>query len=178
MALLDIVLYPNDVLATKAKVVDEVNDDVRKLVDDMVQTMYDAPGIGLAAPQIGLLHRITVIDISGPEDQADLKVFINPEIVHREGKIVWEEGCLSIPGVYEKVNRAKKVIVQALDQHGQEFELEAEELLAVALQHEIDHLDGIVFLDHLSPLKRRMLMKKYRKHLERMALEAQEEQDK
>ncbi len=165
MSLRDIVLYPNDVLSQKALDVASVTPDVQQLVDDMVATMYDAPGIGLAAPQIGVLDRITVIDISNDENPDKLRVFINPKIVHAEGTIIWEEGCLSIPGVYEKVERANKVVVQALDREGEEFELEASGLLAVALQHEIDHLDGVLFLDHLSPLKRQRLLKKYRKVL-------------
>lgn len=174
MSLRDIVLYPSDVLSTKAAAVDVVDDDVRQLIDDMVETMYDAPGIGLAAPQVNVLKRITVIDASGAEEPSDLKIFVNPQIVHREGKIIWEEGCLSIPGVYEKVHRANTVVVQALDRDGKEFELEATELLAVALQHEIDHLDGIVFFDRVSPLKRRMLTKKYKKILLNMEREAQD----
>ena len=166
MALRDIILYPHDVLSTKAAPVGEVDDALRQLVDDMIETMYDAPGIGLAAPQIGILQRLTVIDISSEENPDKLYTFINPQIVHAEGRIVWEEGCLSIPGAYEKVERSNKIVVQALDRDGEEFELEADGLLAVAIQHEIDHLDGVVFLDHLSSLKRRMALKKYKKNLE------------
>lgn len=176
MALRDIILYPHEVLSTKADPIDEVDDDLRQLVDDMIETMYDAPGIGLAAPQIGILQRLTVIDISNEENPDKLYTFINPQIVHAEGRIVWEEGCLSIPGAYEKVERSNKIVVQALDRDGEEFELEAEGLLAVAIQHEIDHLDGVVFLDHLSALKRRMTLKKYRKHLEAMEKERLEKQ--
>ncbi len=167
MSLRDIILYPDDLLATKTERVEEVDEDIRTLVNDMVETMYDAPGIGLAAPQVGVLKRMTVIDVSGPDDDepGPLHVLINPEIVHAEGRIVWEEGCLSIPGVYEKVERSNKIVVQALDRDGEEYELEAEGLLAVAIQHEIDHLDGVVFLDHLSSLKRRMALKKYKKFL-------------
>lgn len=168
MSLRDIILHPNDVLNQKATPVDAVDAHIQQLVDDMVDTMYDAPGIGLAAPQVGVLHRITVIDVSGKEDPPELNVFINPKIVHAEGDIVWEEGCLSIPGVYEKVRRANQIVVQALDRDGQEFELQADGLLSVCIQHEIDHLDGILFLEHLSPLKRRLLLKKYRKHLARL----------
>ena len=175
MPLRDIVLYPSDVLSTKAAPVDVVDDSVRQLIDDMIETMYDAPGIGLAAPQVNVLKRITVIDTSGAEEPSELNVFVNPKIVHSEGKIIWEEGCLSIPGVYEKVHRANTVVVQALDRDGNEFELEASELLAVALQHEIDHLDGIVFFDRVSALKRRMLTKKYKKILLNMERDALEE---
>ena len=167
MALRDIILYPNDVLATEAAAVAQVDDEVRQLIDDMIQTMYHAPGIGLAAPQVDVLSRVTVIDIHAGADDAsqELRVFVNPKIVWAKGHILWEEGCLSIPGIYEKVERADKVCVQALDRQGQEFELEASGLLSVALQHEIDHLDGVVFLSHLSPLKRRLALKRYKKHL-------------
>ncbi|MEC9441781.1 MAG: peptide deformylase [Myxococcota bacterium] len=177
MALRDIILYPHDVLSTKAAPVGEVDDALRQLVDDMIETMYDAPGIGLAAPQIGILQRLTVIDISSEENPDKLYTFINPQIVHAEGRIVWEEGCLSIPGAYEKVERSNKIVVQALDRDGEEFELEADGLLAVAIQHEIDHLDGVVFLDHLSSLKRRMALKKYKKNLEAMEKERLEKQN-
>lgn len=174
MAIREIVLYPDDVLLQKALPVEKVDDEIRTLVDDMVETMYDAPGIGLAAPQIGVSLRITVIDVrTGDEEnpKPDLHVFINPEIVEKEGKITWEEGCLSIPGVYEKVNRANRVVVRALNRDGEPFELEATELLAVALQHEIDHLDGVLFLDHLSHLKRKLAIKKYKKLQARAAEE-------
>lgn len=177
MALRDIILYPHDVLSTKAAPVGEVDDALRQLVDDMIETMYDAPGIGLAAPQIGILQRLTVIDISSEENPDKLYTFINPQIVHAEGRIVWEEGCLSIPGAYEKVERSNKIVVQALDRDGEEFELDADGLLAVAIQHEIDHLDGVVFLDHLSSLKRRMALKKYKKNLEAMEKERLEKQN-
>ncbi|MEM1348447.1 MAG: peptide deformylase [Myxococcota bacterium] len=167
MALRDIILYPHEVLTRRAAEVDVVGGATRELVADMVETMYDAPGIGLAAPQVGVLERITVIDVAPREDdgpgEPELHVFINPEIVHREGAITWEEGCLSIPGIYEKVHRAEKIVVQALDANGEEFELEADGLLSVCIQHEIDHLDGVVFLQHLSGLKRRMALKRYKK---------------
>ncbi len=172
MAVLDIVLYPDDRLRVKCTPVQAVNDDIRALVDDMVETMYDAPGVGLAAPQVGADVRITVIDCSEPEAPSQLRVFINPEIVHREGSLIWEEGCLSIPGVFSNVKRSRRVTVRALDRNGDSFDLEAEELLAVCLQHEIDHLDGVLFLDHLSRLKARMAHKAYKRslpiHLTRM----------
>lgn len=161
--------HPGDVLTTRAEPVAEIDDEIRALVDDMAETMYDAPGVGLAAPQVGVSKRITVIDISGPEEQADLRVLINPQILQAEGKITWEEGCLSIPGVYEKVQRKARVRVRALGRDGQPYEFDAEGLLAVAVQHELDHLDGVLFLDHLSPLKRRLALKKYKKTLERLA---------
>ena len=177
MAIRDIILFPDDVLTTPAEPVGEVDERVRQLVDDMAQTMYDAPGIGLAAPQVGVLRRLTVIDTSPQEeDERDLHVFIDPEIVRAEGRIVWEEGCLSIPGVYEKVERANKIVVQARDRAGEEFELEADGLLAVAIQHEVDHLDGVLFLEHLSGLKRRMALKKYRKNLKNLEKKRQKEE--
>ena len=182
MSLRDIVLYPADVLAKRAVEVGSFDAALDQLVEDMIQTMYEAPGIGLAAPQVGVLQRVTVIDVSPreaaedePAPEPELHVLINPQIVHRQGKIVWEEGCLSIPGVYEKVDRAERVVVQALDRRGQPLELEATGLLAVCIQHELDHLDGVVFLDRLSPLKRRMALKKYRKRLERRAQQDQDE---
>ncbi len=176
MAVRDIVLYPNDVLTTECKDVEEVDDEVRELVQDLADTMYDAPGVGLAAPQIGVLKRVTVIDISKPEEDSDLVVLINPEIVEREGKITWEEGCLSFPGLYEKIDRARKVTVRALNEKGEEFEIAGEELLAVAMQHEIDHLDGVLFTDRMSHLKKRRAMKKYRKILDAIENEEVEEE--
>lgn len=176
MSQLDIVLYPAEVLAKRAIEVGDVNAEIKRLVDNMIETMYKAPGIGLAAPQVDVLKRVTVIDVSpSEEEERQLHVMINPTIVHRQGKILWEEGCLSIPGVYEKVERSEKIVVEALDREGRPFELEAEGLLSVCIQHEIDHLDGVVFLDRISPLKRRMAIKKYKKHLDRMAQEAKEE---
>lgn len=128
-----------------------MNDGIRKLVADMAETMYEAPGIGLAATQVDVHKRVVVIDVS--EDKSGLMVFINPEIVERDGEQVCEEGCLSVPGIYEKVTRAEHVRVRALDADGKPFELEADGLLAVCIQHEIDHLDGKVFVEYLSQLK-------------------------
>ena len=175
MATRDILLYPHELLTQKAAPVAEVDDALRQTLDEMAATMYAAPGIGLAGPQVGFMHRVTVIDIARDEEEPQLHVFVNPRIVHAEGTLTWEEGCLSIPGIYEKVERSNSVVVQALGRDGEEFELQAEGLLAVAIQHEIDHLDGVLFLDHLSPLKRRMAIKKYRKHIERLAKEAEQE---
>ena len=167
MTVRDIVLHPNDVLTTPCQPVDVVDAAVRKLVTDMAETMYDAPGVGLAAPQIGVLQRVTVIDIT-PKDEPkeNLLVLSNPEIIVREGHIIWEEGCLSIPRVYEKIERSKKVTVRALDVDGKPFEITGEGLLAVAMQHEIDHLDGILFFDRMSMLKRKRAQKKYKKIME------------
>jgi peptide deformylase len=177
LAVLDIVLYPDDRLRVKCKSVAAIDDDIRALVDDMVETMYDAPGVGLAAPQVGADVRITVIDCSEPESDRALRVFINPEIIHKEGSLVWEEGCLSIPGVFSNVKRARRVTVRALDRDGEAFEVDADELLAVCLQHEIDHLDGVLFLDHLSRLKARMAHKTYKRSLPEY-LERKEEKAK
>jgi peptide deformylase len=127
------------------------DDTIRRLVADMAETMYEAPGIGLAATQVDVHKRVVVIDVS--EDRSALMAFINPEIVERDGEQVCEEGCLSVPGIYEKVTRAERVKVKALNEHGEPFELEAHGLLAVCIQHEIDHLDGKVFVEYLSPLK-------------------------
>ena len=161
----EIKIYPDEVLKQKAQPIEEVNDEVRALVDDMFETMYKKGGVGLAANQIGILKRVVVLDLnSGKENQGKNKiVLINPEIVTMEGEQVGEEGCLSLPGLYKKVKRAKYVKVKALNYHGEEFEIEGEDLLARALQHEIDHLNGIVFIDRLSPLQRRLALEKYKK---------------
>ncbi len=161
MAKLNILKYPDPRLRTVAKAITEVTDVHRAQLDDMLETMYDAPGIGLAATQVDIHERMLVIDIS--EEKDDPGVFINPEIIARDGVEVMEEGCLSVPGIYEKVERADKVTVRALDRDGQTFELEAEGLLAVCIQHEIDHLDGKVFVDYLSPLKQQRISKKLEK---------------
>jgi peptide deformylase len=171
MSVLDLVLYPDARLSQMCEPVAEVNEEIQALVDDMVETMYDAGGVGLAAPQIGKNLRITVMDCSDRDEdkeeasEPDLRVLINPEITHREGKLTWEEGCLSIPGVYDKVKRAAKIRVKALDRDGNPYEFEAEELLAVCVQHEIDHLDGVLFLDHLSRLRRRLAERSYKRTL-------------
>ncbi|MGW8248115.1 MAG: peptide deformylase [Acidiferrobacterales bacterium] len=167
MAIRNILHFPDPRLRQVAAPVEEVDDDIRQLVDDMAETMYDAPGIGLAATQINVHKRVVVIDIS-PE-RSSLLVLINPEIVSGEGKQTLEEGCLSVPGIYEKVGRFEKIKVRALGRDGNPFELEADELLAVCIQHEIDHLDGKVFVDYLSPLKQQRIDKKLQKQ-QRLAL--------
>lgn len=180
MAVREIVLYPEakDVLTTRCEPVAEVDDDIRQLVDDMVETMYAANGVGLAAPQVDVPKRITVIDVSDREQpDRELLVLINPEIIEREGSLTWEEGCLSFPGLYGDVKRAARVKVRALNRDGEAYEVEGEGLLAVALQHEIDHLDGVLFLERMSALKRRMAMKKYKKIRQRMEEEAAEADD-
>jgi peptide deformylase len=161
MALRTILHYPDPRLRRRAEPVAEVNDDVRRLVADMAETMYDAPGIGLAATQINEPRRIVVIDLSEKRNQ--LMVFINPEILERDGEQVFEEGCLSVPGIYEDVARASHVKVRALDRDGRPFEIEADGLLATCIQHEIDHLDGKVFVDYLSRLKQSRIQKKLEK---------------
>lgn len=170
MALLDILVYPDPRLRRKALSVPEVDDQVRALIDDMVETMYAAPGIGLAAVQVNAPQRIIIVDISETKD--DLHVFVNPKIVARDGAQCVEEGCLSVPGVFAPVDRAETITVQALDRDGQPFELHAEGLLAVCIQHEIDHLDGKVFVDYLSRLKQDRI----RKRLEKQARKASPEQ--
>ena len=152
MAKLSILRYPDPRLHKVAQPVAEVDARIRKLVDDMAETMYAAPGIGLAGTQVDIHERVIVIDIS--EDRNDLKVLINPEILEKSGKITWEEGCLSVPGYFDKVERAAHIRVRALGRDGQPYEFEADELLAVCVQHEMDHLMGKVFVDYLSPLKR------------------------
>ncbi len=161
MALLDILHYPDARLHTVAKPVANVDDRIRKLVDDMAETMYDAPGIGLAATQVNVHERVIVIDITETHDA--LRVFINPEIVSQSGRAEGEEGCLSVPGIFDKVERAERVTVRALDRDGKPFELEAEGLLAVCIQHEMDHLMGKVFVDYLSNLKRNRIKTKLMK---------------
>lgn len=151
MALLPILRYPDPRLHTVAKPVAEVDDEIRQLVADMAETMYEAPGIGLAATQVNVHRRVVVIDIS--EDKSALMALINPEILERSGEQVCEEGCLSVPGIYEKVARAERVKVRALNEKGESYEVEADGLLAVCIQHEIDHLDGKVFVEYLSQLK-------------------------
>lgn len=167
MALLRILRYPDPRLHKKAAPVAEVNDETRKLVADMAETMYAAPGIGLAATQVDVHKRVIVIDISETKDQ--LLVLINPEIIASRGEIECEEGCLSVPGIFESVTRAEWVKVSALDRAGKRFELEASDLLAVCIQHEMDHLEGKVFVEYLSRLKQDRIVRKLRK-MERVTL--------
>lgn len=161
MSRLQILEYPDPRLRRVAKPVPEVTERERQLAADMLETMYAANGIGLAATQVNQGIRLLVLDISEERDQP--RVFINPEIIERSGTQTCEEGCLSVPGFYAEVERAETIRVRALDTDGESFEMEAEELLAVCIQHEIDHLDGKVFVDYLSPLKRRMVEKRLRK---------------
>ena len=161
MSKLSILEFPDPRLRRVAKPVDEVTDRERQLAADMLETMYSARGIGLAATQVNEGIRLLVLDLS--EERNDPKVFINPEILERTGSQTCEEGCLSVPGVYAEVERAEHIKVRAIGLDGESFELETDGLLAVCIQHEIDHLDGKVFVDYLSPLKRRMVEKRLRK---------------
>jgi peptide deformylase len=167
MAILEILQYPDSRLATPARRVEKIDDATRKLVDDMTQTMYAAPGVGLAATQVDVHRQIVVIDVS--EDRSDLRVFINPEITRREGLAVNQEGCLSVPGIYDNVERADSVTVTALDRNGSRFTLNASGLLATCIQHEIDHLQGKVFVDYLSELKQNRVRTKLKKRQRKAA---------
>ncbi len=170
MALLPILHYPDPRLHKVAKPVEVVDDRIRQLVRDMAETMYDAPGVGLAATQVDIHERVVVIDVS--ENGDDLLVLINPEITFKSDDLqVYEEGCLSVPGVYDEVQRAARITVRALNEQGQPYEFDAEGLLAVCVQHELDHLMGKVFVEYLSPLKQNRIKTKIRKQ-EREALKA------
>lgn len=161
-----ILTYPDPELKKKSAPVTVITDSVKELIRDLAETMYDAPGVGLAAPQIGVHKRVIVIDISAKDEPPDLIVAINPIIVHAEGEAYEEEGCLSVPKYAANVRRHARVIVKALDSEGAECTWKADELLAIAFQHEIDHLDGILFVDHLSVLKRELFQRKARKAAE------------
>jgi peptide deformylase len=159
----DIIIWPDPVLKELAQPVDRVDDSIRRLLDDLAETMYAADGVGLAAPQVGVLKRALVIDTSPRQEGQTLVHLVNPEIVKTEGVTVYTEGCLSIPGEAEDVERAAKVWVRALGRDGKPFELECEGLLAIAVQHETDHLQGTLFVDHLSSLKRELIRRRMKK---------------
>ncbi|KAB7627242.1 peptide deformylase [Alkalilimnicola sp. S0819] len=161
MAVLDILHYPDPRLRTVAQPVPQVDDEIRRLVDDMFETMYEAPGIGLAATQVNVHRRVIVIDTS--EDRSEPLCLINPELLELHGEEEMQEGCLSVPGYYDTVRRADRIRFTALNREGERYELEAEGLLAVCVQHEIDHLDGKLFVDYLSELKRKRVRKKLEK---------------
>lgn len=163
MAIRTILHYPDERLRQKAAPIEAITPDILALVEDMKETMYAAPGVGLAAPQIGVSLRLFIVDIAADDEPSELRVFINPEIVAKEGKTVWEEGCLSFPGIHEEIERSAKVKVRATDENGQRFELEADELLGVAIQHENDHLDGVLMIDRMGALKRRLALRKMQK---------------
>ncbi|MDO6446673.1 peptide deformylase [Colwellia sp. 1_MG-2023] len=162
MAILDVLRFPDERLRTKAAPVAEVNEDIKNIVADMFETMYAENGVGLAATQVNIHQRIVVIDVS--EDKEQSYVLINPEIIKKNDEImINEEGCLSVPSNYAKVERHTEVTVKALDINGEEFELDATELLSICIQHELDHLDGVLFVDYLSPLKRKRIQTKLEK---------------
>ena len=161
MPVLEVLTFPDERLRTKAETVEKVDDEIKTLVENMFETMKDEQGIGLAATQVNVHKRVVVMDVS--EEQNEPYVFINPEIIEKDGSTISEEGCLSVPNNYAKVDRAEKVKVKALDKNGESFELEAEGLLAICIQHELDHLQGVLFVDYLSPLKRDRIKKKLEK---------------
>lgn len=161
-----ILTYPDPELKKKSQPVTVINDKVRELVRDMAETMYAAPGVGLAAPQIGVHQRVIVIDVAGKDEPPELIVAINPVIIHADGEAYEEEGCLSVPRYAANVRRHARVVVKGLNLEGEEVTWKADDLLAIAFQHEIDHLDGILFIDHISPLKREIFKKRYRRILE------------
>ncbi len=165
MAVLEIKKYPDIILREKTEPVKEFNAELRKLIDDMIETMYAAPGVGLAANQIGVSKQVLVVDVSSKEEQVPLIVLINPEVISFDGKIETEEGCLSVPGYLTIVNRAEKINVTGLDRNGKPIEINAEGLLSRALQHEIDHINGILFIDRVGRIKKEFFKKRYLKKI-------------
>ena len=164
MALRQILTEPNKILRQKSLLVDEVNDEIRKLIDDMLETMYAAPGIGLAAIQVGVPKRVIVLDIAQKEGQKSPMHFINPQIIKKSDKSsTYEEGCLSVPGQFAEIDRPDQCLVKYLDYNGEKKEINAKGMLATCIQHEMDHLEGILFIDYLSKLKKSMIMKKLSK---------------
>lgn len=161
MAVLEVLRFPDERLRTVAQPIGEVNEEIKTLIEDMFETMKDENGVGLAATQVNRHVRMFILDVS--ENGDDPHVFINPEIINKEGSMINEEGCLSVPYCYAKVERAEKVTMKALDKNGEEFVKEAEGLMAICMQHELDHLDGKLFVDYLSPLKRERIKKKLEK---------------
>lgn len=158
MAVREIVIYPEDILKKKCQKVEKFDEELKTLVEDMAETMYAAPGVGLAANQVAVNAQVCVIDVADG-DNFDLHVFVNPEIIHRQDEIEWEEGCLSFPSILVDVSRSKRVTVRAQDVEGNFFELEAEDLLAVAIQHELDHLNGVSLADKVGYLRKKMMLK-------------------
>jgi peptide deformylase len=169
MAIRTILHYPDKRLREPGKAIGEITPEIRQLIDDMAETMYAAPGVGLAATQIGEAYQLFIVDVAGDDEPSDLRVFINPEFVEKTGKCTYEEGCLSFPGVQETLERAERVKVKARDREGKEFVLEAEGLLAIAIQHEYDHLQGVLMIDRLGPLKKRLLQRKMQKRADASA---------
>jgi len=165
MALLNICIYPDNVLRQQAADVDKIDGGIRRLIDDMAETMYEAPGIGLAANQVGKALRLLLIDLQRPEEEHGLIVLVNPVLVTGRGELVYEEGCLSLPGYFNKVKRFEEVLVRAQNQDGKLIEISASGLLAVALQHEMDHLDGKLFIDRLGPIARDLFKRRWKKRM-------------
>ncbi|AUX43152.1 peptide deformylase [Sorangium cellulosum] len=163
MAIRTILHYPDPRLRQKALPVGDITPEILKLIDDMAETMYAAPGVGLAATQIGELHRVFLVDVAAENEPSNLLVFINPEIVRNEGQQTGPEGCLSFPGISEDIKRAERVRVRARGRDGATFEIEADGLLAVAIQHELDHLDGVLMIDRMGTLKKRIVQRKMQK---------------
>ncbi len=163
MAVLEILKFPDPKLKKKSLPVEKIDEGLRRLIQDMAETMYAAPGVGLAAPQVGQLLRLAVVDVTPANQPKNLLVLINPEIVSTEGECTWEEGCLSVPDYSEEIRRKEKVVVRFRNLEGETMEIAADGLLAIALQHEIDHLNGVLFLDHLSSLKRALYKRKQKK---------------
>ena len=164
MAIREIRIIGDPILVKKAAPVDRVDEAIVRLAEDMVETVHAAPGIGLAAPQVGVSKRVIVVDMSVGQNKDDLIVLVNPEVIGSEGEVVCEEGCLSVPDIREKVSRPYRVVVRGLDLEGRAVEVEGEDLLARALCHEIDHLDGVLFVERLSPLKRKLVKSKLKKN--------------
>ena len=174
MTIRTILTEPNEILRQKSKSVEKVNKEIKELMDDMLETMYEAPGIGLAAIQIGIPKRVIVLDLSSKEEQKKPMYFVNPEIINKsKNNSTYEEGCLSVPGQFAEIDRPEKCHIKYLDYHGQPKELETEGMLATCIQHEIDHLEGILFIDYLSKLKKTLIVKKLskqKKELERIVV--------
>lgn len=168
MAILEIKKYPEKILGIKAEPVKKIDSNILRLIDDMVETMYAAPGVGLAAPQVGVSLRVMVVDVSTKEKGSGLIVLINPEIISIEGESEEEEGCLSVPDYRSQIKRDEMIIVRGLNREGREIEIEGKGLLSRALQHEIDHLNGTLIIDRVSPIKREMFKKRFRKALKAM----------
>lgn len=166
MAIRKVLVYPDKRLREKARPVERVDASIRRLLDDLAETMYAEPGVGLAAPQVGVSLQVFVIDLKSPEG-GELLEFVNPRFLSREGEMAWKEGCLSFPGISEEVTRHARVSVEALDRNGKRFTIDGDELLAVAMQHEYDHLEGRLLIDHVSFLKKRMI----RRELAKLAVE-------
>ncbi len=175
MAVLEILEYPDKRLKTACQPLERIDDDIRRLAADMAETMYVAPGIGLAATQVGAPVRMLTCDVTAPEEENRLYTVINPRIVEADGKIVYEEGCLSVPGVFEEVERAARITLEYMDLEGRDQVLEAEGLLAICLQHEIDHLDGKLFIDRLSSLKRKLAVRKLERFKEERERRSEDE---